>query len=213
MSLLAEAPPGRHFAQIHRESDTLVESAFAFLEAGVRSDHSVLLIASADQEQRLFDRLAADKLHPKSLCNSGQMAVLYSDEILLQLLKDGVPEWAEFRSVLSPVLSRLQPAGRGVRVYSELADTLWRAGNTEAAIRLEDFWNAMASAYSFSLYCGYTMDTQSEHAYAGPLEELGRTHSDILGTPEDEQFGVALDRASKEIFPAASPVASARCSG
>jgi len=90
VSLLAEAPPGRHFAQLHRDSDTLVESAFAFVEAGVRSDHSVLVITTADQEQRLFDRLAADKLHPKSLCNSGQMAVLYSDEILLQLLKDGV---------------------------------------------------------------------------------------------------------------------------
>jgi hypothetical protein len=44
------------------------------------------------------------------------------------------------------------------------------------------------------------MDTQSERSYAAPLEELGRTHSDILGTPEDEEFGVALDRASKEIF-------------
>jgi len=44
------------------------------------------------------------------------------------------------------------------------------------------------------------MDTQSEHSYAAPLEELGRTHSDILGTPEDEEFGVALDRASKEMF-------------
>ena len=29
---------------------------------------------------------------------------------------------------------------------------------------------------------------------------MGRTHSDILGTPEDERLGVALDRASKEIF-------------
>jgi hypothetical protein len=200
VSLLAEAPPGRHFAQIHRDSDTLVESAFAFLEAGVRSDHSVLLVATAEQEQRLFDRLAAVKIHPKSLCSSGQMAVLYSDEVLVQLLKDGVPEWAEFRRLLAPALSRLLPCGRGVRIYSELADTLWRAGNTEAAIRLEDFWNALASAYSFSLYCGYTMDTHSEHAYAGPLEELGRTHSDILGTPEDERFGIALDKASKEIF-------------
>jgi hypothetical protein len=44
------------------------------------------------------------------------------------------------------------------------------------------------------------MDTHSEHVYAGPLEELGRTHSDILGTPEDERFGFALDRASKDIF-------------
>jgi len=29
---------------------------------------------------------------------------------------------------------------------------------------------------------------------------LGRTHTDILGTPDDEQFAVSLDRASKEIF-------------
>ena len=207
MSLLAEAPPGRHFAQIHRQTesqdrrrDTLTDSALEFVETGVRNDHSVLIITTADREQRLFDRLAAAKIHPKALCNSGQMAVLRPDEIVVQFVKEGVPEWAEFRSLLAPVLSRLQPYGSGVRIYSELADTLWRAGNTEAAIRLEDFWNALASAYSFSLYCAYTMDTHSEHAYAGPMEELGRTHSDILGTPEDERFGVALDRASKDIF-------------
>jgi hypothetical protein len=58
----------------------------------------------------------------------------------------------------------------------------------------------MAASFQFSLYCGYTMDTHCEKSYAAPLEELGRTHSDIVGTPEDEQFGVALDRASKEIF-------------
>jgi hypothetical protein len=44
------------------------------------------------------------------------------------------------------------------------------------------------------------MDTHCEHAYAAPLEELGRTHSDILGSPDDEQFGAALDRASRELF-------------
>jgi hypothetical protein len=77
---------------------------------------------------------------------------------------------------------------------------LWQTGQTDAAIRLEDLWNALAQAYTFSLFCGYTMDTHSEHTYAAPLEELGRTHSDILGSQEDEQFGVALDRASKELF-------------
>ena len=101
---------------------------------------------------------------------------------------------------LAPALSRLQPSGRSTRVYSELASALWQSGETAAAIRVEDFWNALAGTYPFSLYCGYTMDTHSEHSYAAPLEELGRTHSDILGTPEDEEFGVALDRASKEIF-------------
>lgn len=200
MSLLVEAPPGRHFAQFHCDRETLVESVFAFLEAGLRRGNSVLVIAAPAQVERLFDRLAASKFHTKSLGNSGQLAVLASDRVLEEIVAQGVPEWTEFRAALAPVLSRLQPFGRGVRVYSELAATLWESGNTEAAVRLEDFWNALSGTYPFSLYCGYTMNTQSEHAYAGPLEELGRTHSEILGTPEDERWGVALDRASKEIF-------------
>ena len=200
MSLLIEAPPGRHFAQFHRERDALVDSVFSFLEAGLRRGNSVLVIAAPDQVAVLFERLAASKLHPKSLGNSGQLAVLHSDRILEQFVANALPEWADFRSVLGPVISRMQPFGRGIRIYSELASALWGAGNTDAAVRLEDFWNALGSAYPFALYCGYTMDTHSEHSYAAPLEELGRTHSEILGTAEDEQFGIALDRASKEIF-------------
>ena len=200
MSLLAEAPPGRHFAQFHRDRDGLVESVFAFLEAGLRRGNSVLVVATAEQVKVTFERLRASKFDPNSLCKSGQLAVLDAHALLEQFVIDGAPEWAEFRSAVQPVLSRLQPHGRGSRVYSELAHTLWDAGNTAAAIRLEDFWNAMARTYPFALYCGYTMDTHCEKAYAAPLEELGRTHTDILGTPEDEQFGIALDRASKEIF-------------
>ena len=205
--LLAEAPPGRHFAQFHRDTkgqdrrrDTLTESTLAFVEAGLRRGDSVLVIAGADQRDRLFERLAAGKFRPQSLRDPGQLSVLDAGQITAQLGAGGLPEWAPFRNALAPVLSRLQASGRGTRVYSELANALWQAGNIAAAIRVEDFWNALADNYPFSLYCGYTMDTQSEHSYAAPLEELARTHSDILGTPEDEQFGIALDRASKDIF-------------
>ena len=206
MSLLAEAPPGRHFAQFHRVTegqdrrrDTLTESAIAFAETGLRRGDSVLVIAGADQQERMFERLAPE-FRPPSLRDRGQLTVLDVGQITAQCLVGGLPEWTPFRNVLAPVLSRLQLSGRSTRVYSEMASGLWTAGHTEAAIRLEDFWNAIAADYQFSLYCGYTMDTHSEHAYAAPLEELGRTHSDILGTPEDERLGVALDRASKEIF-------------
>jgi hypothetical protein len=204
---LVEAPPGRHFAQFHRDAkgedrrrDTLTESALAFVEAGLRRGDSVLVIAAADQRDRLFERLAAGEFRPQSLCDPGQLSVLDAGPITAQFVAGGLPEWVTFRNALAPVLSRLQPSGRGTRVYSEMANALWQAGNTAAAIRVEDFWNILAGTYPFSLYCGYTMDTQSERSYAAPLEELGRTHSDILGTPEDEEFGVALDRASKEIF-------------
>lgn len=207
MTLLVEAPAGRHFAQFHRETqgqdrrrDTRTEAAFAFIDAGLRGGDRVLVIVGADQRDRLFEQMAAGGLRPQSLRDPGQLSVLDAERITAQFLVEGLPEWALFRNALAPFLSRLQPFGRGTRVYSEIANGLWQAGNTAAGIRVEEFWNALAGTYPFSLYCGYTMDTQSEQSYAGPLEELGRTHSDILATPEDEQFGQALDRASKEIF-------------
>ena len=207
MSLLVEAPAGRHFAQFHRETegqdrrrDTLTESAIAFVETGLQRGDSVLVLAGADHRDRLFERLAAGRFRPQTLRDPRQLSVLDAGEITAPWVGGDLPEWAPFRNAVSPVLSRLQLSGRGIRVYSEVSNVLWRAGNTGGAIRVEDFWNALAGTYQFSLYCGFTMDTHSEHSYAGPLEELGRTHSDIVGTPEDDEFSVALDRASKEIF-------------
>jgi len=207
VTLLVDAPAGRHFAQFHRDTegqdrrrDTLTESAITFVEAGLQRGDSVLIIAAAAQRDRLFERLVRGKFRPQSLRDPGQLSVLDAGELTARLVAGGPPEWAPFRNALAPALSRLQPSGRSTRVYSDLANGLWQAGNTAAAIQIEDFWNVLAGTYEFSLYCGYTMDTQSESSYAGPLEELGRTHTDILGTPDDEQFGVALDRASKDIF-------------
>ena len=200
MTLLVDAPAGRHFAQFHRNADTLTEAAFVFLESGLRHGRSLLIVAPSPRVEQLFDRLSSGKLHPKSLVDSGQLAVMDSTPIIEQLVSNGHTEWARFRGMLAPVLSRLAPRGHGTRIYGEIADTLWQAGETDAAIRLEDLWNALADAYSFSLFCGYTMDTHCEHAYTAPLEELGRTHSDILGSQEDEQFGAALDRASRDLF-------------
>ena len=200
MTLLVEAPAGRHFAQFHRDPNSLTESAFVFLESGLRLGKSLLIVAPSARVEQIFERLSSGKLHPKSLIDSGQLAVMDSTPVIEQLVSNGQTEWARFRGMLAPVLSRLAPRGHGTRIYGEIANTLWEAGETDAAIRLEDLWNAVAAAYSFSLFCGYTMDTQSEHAYAAPLEELGRTHSEILGTPEDEQFGAALDRASRDLF-------------
>lgn len=200
MTSLLEVPTGRHLAQFHRDVESLTESAFVFLEAGLRGGNSVLVVAPTDRVERLFDRLAASRFHPKSLSDSGQLAVLDETDIVQQFVNGGTPEWTGLRARLGPVLSRLRTHGNETRIYAEIANALWEAGNTDAAIGLEEFWNVLGQSYQFALYCGYCMDTHSDQCYTAPLEELGRTHSEILGTPDDERLGVALDRASKEIF-------------
>ncbi|HKA57888.1 MAG TPA: MEDS domain-containing protein [Gemmatimonadales bacterium] len=200
MALLAEAPAGRHFAQFHRTSDSLTESIYAFLEGGIRRSNSVIVIGTPELRDRLTTRLAEEKFHPQTLVYSGRLDLIDAAELMAAFLPDGVPEWPRFRSVMVPILSRIQGFGRRTRVFVEMGSILWREGNTAGAVQLENLWNTLAGLHTFALYCGYTLDTQREESYTGPLEEVGHAHTDILGADDDEQFGVALDRASKEIF-------------
>lgn len=198
--MLAEAPAGRHVAQFHRDPDTLTESAYLFLEGGLRRGNSIVIIATPANAERFEARLSAGKFHPAALRNSGQIEFLDAATTIDQFMSADMPEWGRFRTTLSGVLDRVQALGRGVRIYGETPGILWKDGNAQGAIRLEELWNALARLYPFALYCSYMLDTQSEESYAGPLEDIGRTHTEIVATVEDERFAAALDRASKEMF-------------
>jgi len=200
VALLADAPAGRHFAQFHRTSDSLTESIASFLQSGIRHSNSVIVIATPELRDRLVTRLTEDRVNLEALSRSGQLDLIDAAQLLAAFMPDGVPEWPRFRSTMMPILARVEASGRGIRVFVEMGSILWREGNTEGAIRLENLWNTLAGFHSFALYCGYGLDTQRAESYAGPLEDVGHAHSDILGTEDDEHFSVALDRASKEIF-------------
>jgi hypothetical protein len=198
--LLAEAPAGRHVAQFHRDAEALTEAAYVFLEGGLRRGNSVVIIATPANAERFRAHLSAGKSHPEELQSSGRLEYLDAATALGQFMSNGMPEWGQFRATVGAVLDRVQAFGRGMRIYGDLAGILWQDGNTQGAIRLEELWNALAKLYPIALYCGYMLDTHCEESYAGPLEELGGTHTEIVATVEDERFAVALDRASKELF-------------
>lgn len=198
--MLAEAPAGRHFGQFHRDEEALGEAVHLFLEGGLRRGNSIVLIAAPARSERYLARLQAARFHPKALRGSGQLDLIDVAPLLDQFMLDGTPNSARFNRAFGAIFERVQRFGRGIRIYTEIADTLWQRQNADAAIRVEELWNALARVHSFALYCGYAMDTQCERSFTGPLEDVGRAHSDILGTDDDERFGAALDRASKEIF-------------
>jgi hypothetical protein len=111
------------------------------------------------------------------------------------------PDWEDFRRAIGSVLERVRACGRGTtRAYGEMVNVLWQEGRQTAAIRLEEYWNELARLYPFSLFCSYMLDVHHDQTYAGPIEEIGRTHSDMIGTVEDERFRVALDAASRDVF-------------
>jgi len=199
-SLLVEAPVNRHFAQLQRDSQALTEPVTLYVETGLRRGNGVVVIATRENTERLLASLRKSDLKWGKFLKSGQLELHDAELMLRKFMRDDMPDWDDFRRALSAVFERVRAFGRGTtRTYGELVNVLWQEGKQEAAIRLEEFWNELARLYPFSLFCSYVLDVHHDHSYEGPLEEIGRTHSDILGNAEDERFREALDAASRDV--------------
>jgi MEDS: MEthanogen/methylotroph, DcmR Sensory domain len=200
-SLLIEAPVNRHFAQLHRDPQALTEAVTLYLETGLRRGNGVVVIAIPAHVERFLASLRDKDIDAGQYLKSGQLELHDAEVTLRKFMRGSTPDWDDFRKTIGAVFERVQAFGRGTtRAYGEMVNVLWQEGKQEAAIRLEEHWNELARLYPFSLFCSYMLDVHQHHAYVGPLDAIGRTHSDIIGNAEDERFRVALDAASRDIF-------------
>ena len=200
-ALLIEAPVNRHFAQLHRDPQALTDAVTLYLETGLRRGNPVVVIAAPAHTELFLNRLREDEIDPAAFLKSGQLELHDAELTLRKFMCNDVPDWEDFRGAMASVFERVRAFGRGTtRAYGEMVNLLWQEGKQDAAIQLEDYWNELARLYPFSLFCSYMLDVHHDHTYAGPIEEIGRTHSDMIGTAEDERFRVALDSASRDVF-------------
>jgi len=200
-ALLIEAPANRHFAQLHSDPQALTDAVTLYLQTGLRRGNGVVVIASPAHTELFLNRLREDDLDPGVFLKTGQLELHDAELTLRKFMRNDMPEWEDFRRAMGAIFERVRAFGRGTtRAYGETVNVLWHEGKQEAAIRLEEYWNELTRLYPFSKFCSYMLDVHDDHAYAGPLEEIGRTHSDILATAEDERFRVALDAASRDVF-------------
>jgi len=199
--LLIDAPVNRHFAQLHRDPRDLTDAVTLFLETGLRRGNSVVVIASPIHTDLFLTRMRDNELDPTAFLKAGQLELHDAELTLRKFMRNDIPDWNDFRRAMGGVFERVRAFGRGTtRAYGEMVNVLWQEGKQQAAIRLEEYWNELARLYPFSLFCSYMLDVHHDHSYNGPLEEIGRTHSDIIGTADDERFRVALDAASRDVF-------------
>src|SRR6266542_997404 len=188
-TLLIEGPVNRHFAQLHRDPEALTDAVNLYLQTGLRRGNGVVVIAARAHTDRFLTRLREDELDPGVFLKSGQLELHDAELTLRKFMCNETPDWEDFLRAMVSIFERVRAFGRGTtRVYDGMVNLLWHEGRPEAAIRVEEYWNDLERMYPFSLFCSYMLDLHDDHAYSGPLEGIGRTHSDIIGTAEDERF-------------------------
>jgi MEDS: MEthanogen/methylotroph, DcmR Sensory domain len=150
---------GHHAVHFYGDDTRLCMSVADFLADGIAARQPIVVIATPEHRHTLVEALTARRFDIANLIEEGRCALLDARETLDLFMIEGMPDPALFRQVVGVALERVSASDSGmpVRAYGEMVDVLWRAGNSEGAIKLELLWNELAHTHAFSLLCGYAM--------------------------------------------------------
>ncbi|HEY5950880.1 MAG TPA: MEDS domain-containing protein, partial [Kofleriaceae bacterium] len=203
--------PQRHIAQLYKTSGFLADAAGRYLSEGARRGEIAIVIATPEHSQAIRHSMQQHGVQPDELFASGRLVLCDAATTLASFMRDGKLDRALAEQELGGLLSRLGANGSGLRAYGEMVMLLWRAGDSTAAIELEQVWNGLVEHHRFSLLCGYHLDGVSgtypafaqacrEHRQVLPSEHF-------LAVPETERLNIvahleqeALEAQARERF-------------
>lgn len=183
-SFPGEASPLDHVVQFYDSEDFLRDTVAQFLGGGLATGAPALVIATAGHralfrgslETRAFDLVRA------------QETMLFTDldaqQTLSRFMVTGMPDAARFRAVVGSTIAMVQERhpGQRIRAYGEMVDLLWRSGQREAALRLEEMWNDLGRDLSFSLLCAYSIRGFEQESDTAALQAVCHAHSKAVPT-------------------------------
>jgi hypothetical protein len=132
-----------HAVQFYENAEFLVRVVASFVGEGLRAGAPGLVITTCSHRDAIRERLRSDGFDLRSAAWSSKVEFLDAKETLAQLMVDGVPNRARFRTVVSAALERAIAAAPRARprIYGEMVDILWKDDQPKAAVELERLWN------------------------------------------------------------------------
>ena len=164
-----------HAVQFYENEEFLSSAVGNFLSEGIRAGEPVIIIATEEHRDAFVSELQRRGLR----WDPSRMRLLDARD-LLDLFMDGdVPDEQRFREYVGGPIQQLERDHGPLRAYGEMVDLLWRSGNRDGALRLEELWNNLAATHSFSLMCAYPMGNFSKDAHSDHFDQICLRHSHV----------------------------------
>jgi len=176
----SEMGESEHFVQFYEADAFLLESLGDFTAAAVGAGEAAIVVATREHREALEARLREKGLDVTAAVECGQLVLLDGAETLSKFMVGEAPDAELFAERIGEVIARAAEGRPRVRIYGEMVALLWAEGNYDAAISLEELWNALQAKHSFALFCAYPM-----HGFAGEgpgrgLTDVCTTHSRVI---------------------------------
>jgi signal transduction histidine kinase/ActR/RegA family two-component response regulator len=172
-----------HTVQFYESDSFLHDTVAGFLADGLTAGQPAIVIATDAHNKGFAAGLSSRGVDAERAMASGQLTLLRAEEVLARIMDGGMPDRDLFRTHVG---ARFDASSRDndrcMRAFGEMVDLLWRDGNPEAAVRLEELWNELAQVRRFHLLCAYPIGNFAGESHVKRFDEVCRLHGEVLPT-------------------------------
>ncbi|HUQ07271.1 MAG TPA: GAF domain-containing protein [Kofleriaceae bacterium] len=209
MDSAAIAGSAPHAVRFYEDEDSIASIIADFIAEGLAAREGVLVVVTAAHRAQAATLLAQRGVAIDEALVAGSLLLLDADETLARILDGRAPSWERFHVVVNGALDAVagRDAIRPIRAYGEMVDLMWRAGNSEGAIQLEEMWNSLQRERTFSLLCAYVMD--NFYGERAGLRDVCATHTHAYGHGDAARVLLAEHRRNLRLQQVTAAIAAA----
>jgi DNA-binding NarL/FixJ family response regulator len=183
--VLATKAPHRHEVLFYPDDAVFLDSCTGFIIAALGAGNVAAVVATESHRDSLFERLKAEGLDVDAEIKHGRYISLDVAKTLSTFMVNDMPDWERFFEVVGGLVNGAAKAGKGehsrVAMWGECGPLLWAEGKVDAAIRLEQLLNQLATIYEFDVLCAYALNSfhgkEDEHVFQSICAEHSAVYS------------------------------------
>jgi signal transduction histidine kinase/ActR/RegA family two-component response regulator len=176
----AEMCDTEHFVQFYEADGSLLNSISGFIGNAISAGEGAVVVATQAHRDGLDQLLQSNGLDVVGAKSRGRYLSLDASETLSKFMVDGLPDPQRFNEVIGGVIASVTDGDSRIRAFGEMVSLLWAEGNQAAAIRLEELWNDLQTAHSFSLFCAYPLRGLGGERLIEPTSSICKVHSRVI---------------------------------
>lgn len=195
---------GNHSVQVCQNDTSQAEAVTHYIQKGLLNNEAVVVFARPALRQAVISKMDALGLDVQTFKSQGQIRFFDAEFLLSSFLIEGELESSAFQEFIGYPIQVAQLKFGRVRAFGEMVNVLWKKGEYDTAMQLEDLWNDLSKQLEFSLLCSYSLDNLDPNSYDASLELICKCHKHLVPVEENGlSESTADDGAMLDVFAAA----------
>jgi CheY-like chemotaxis protein len=175
--------PRHHEVQFYSEDEVFFESFAGFIRAALKISDVTIVLATKPHLEGLFQRLKAESVDVDGATQRGTYIPIDAVESLSEIMVDGLPDALLFFESIDGLIEEASKKAKvehpRVAFCGERVGLLWAEGKTEAAIRLEQLCDDLATKYNVDVLCAYPLGSFSDEQNEADFKRICAKHSAV----------------------------------